>query len=168
MAIELAVPGFVPIAVSERALRPAVIALRKSSVRAGPGAGPCSFERIADLSLDLRLAENERVEPGGHAGEVSRDVVARVEIQVVDEHRSLDAVRVRESVDQGTSRVVDALGEQRVELDAVARRQHDVLDDLWTAVRAEPERAKPLAQLHGRGAMAETEADEALHPRTLY
>ncbi len=35
-AIELAVAGFAPIAVSDRARRPAVIAVRKSSVSAGP------------------------------------------------------------------------------------------------------------------------------------
>jgi hypothetical protein len=44
-----------------------------------------------------------------------------------------------------------------------------VLDHLRAAIGTQPERAEALAQLHGSGAMTETETDEALQgASTLY
>jgi hypothetical protein len=50
-----------------------------------------------------------------------------------------------------------------VELDAIARLERRVLEDRRAALRTEPERADALTQLDGSRAVAETEADEAVH-----
>jgi len=91
------------------------------------------------------------------------DVVSRMDVQVVHEQRPLDAVRTRELVDELVARLLDAVREHRVQLEAVAGRQRSVLDDCRTALRSGAERADPLAQLDGSRAMAEPEADEAIH-----
>ena len=91
------------------------------------------------------------------------DVLARVDVEVLDERRALDPVRLGERVHERIARVLDSVDEVRVQLDAVARREHRVLEHLRAALGAEPERPETLAQLHGSRAMAEPEADEALH-----
>ena len=93
----------------------------------------------------------------------------RVHVQVVDEIRARDLVRIRERVDQRVTRVLHSFDEEGVELDPVAGRQHGVLEDLGAALGAEPQRAEALAQLDRSRAVAEPEADEALHEdRELY
>ncbi len=77
-------------------------------------------------------------------------------------------MRRRERVDELVARVLDAGGQSRVELDAVAGLQHCVLEHGRTALGAEPERADALAQLDGSGAMAEPEADETVHAGRSY
>ena len=54
---------------------------------------------------------------------MARDVLARVDVEVVDEQVAVDAVRVGEDADQLVARVVHAVGEVRVQLDAVAGRE---------------------------------------------
>ena len=83
--------------------------------------------RVPDLAEDLRFAEHERVEPRGDAAEVPADVLARVDVEVVDEQLAVDAVALREHVDQLLARALDPVREVRVELDAVAGREHGVL-----------------------------------------
>ncbi len=97
------------------------------------------------------------------------DVLARVHVEMVDERPAVDVVSIGQRFDQRAPTILDAVDEIGIELDPVTGREHDVLDHPRTALRAEPERAEALAQLHRRGAMAETEADEALHdaPNTL-
>lgn len=130
------------------------------------GSLPRVLESVSNLSQDLRLTENERVEPCRHAGEMTRNVLARVDVEVVDERRAVDRVRVRESVDQRIARAFDAVDEVRVQLDAVARRKNGVLGHLRAALGPETESAESLAQLDWSRAVAETEADEALHDAT--
>ena len=139
-AIELAVAGFAPIAVSERARRPAEIAVRKSSERTGPAVSAATrlVVRVPDLAEDLGLAEHERVEPGRDAAEMAADVLALVDVQVVDEQLPVDAVPVGEHVDELLARALDPLGEVRVELDAVAGREHRVLVHRGAAPAAGP------------------------------
>jgi hypothetical protein len=80
-----------------------------------------------------------------------------------DEQITRNAMDVRESVDELVSGILDAGREVRVELDAVARLQRGVLEHGRAALRARAERADPLAQLDGGGAMAQSEADQAMH-----
>ena len=169
-AIELAVAGFAPIAVSERARRPVEIAVRKRSVSPGPTvpAALAGAERVTDLAEDLRLAEDERVEARGDATQVARDVLSRVHVEMVEQELARDAVRGRERIDELVARVVDTGGQARVELDAVTRLQHRVLEDGRAALRAGTERADALAELDRSGAMAEPETDESVHARKLY
>jgi hypothetical protein len=82
---------------------------------------------------------------------------------MVDKGHTVNCVSVGESVDQRVPGVLDAVDEERVELDPVARREHGVLLDLRAALGSEAERAETLAQLDGSGPVAEAEADEAIH-----
>ena len=164
-AIELAVAGFAPIAVSERARRPAEIAVRNRSFIPGPtvpAASPSSYASPTwpRISASPRTRESS---PAATRLEVARDVLAGVHVEMVEQQLARDVVRVRERVDELVARIVDARGEPRVELDAVAGLQHRVLEDRRAALGAEPERADALAQLDGSRAMAEPEADETVH-----
>ena len=130
---------------------------------------PCRLVRVSNLAEDLCLAEDEGVEAGSDPREMSGDVLARVDVEMVDERRGVDVVCVGERGHERVARVVHVVCERRVELDAVTRRERDVLDDLGAPVGPETERAEALAQLHGSRAVAETEADQALHDAsTLY
>ena len=124
---------------------------------------PAGAERVTDLAEDLRLAENERVEARCDATQVARDVLSRVHVEVVEQELARDAVRRRERIDELVARVVDTGGQSRVELDAVTRLQHRVLEDGRAALRAGTERADALAELDRSGAMAEPETDESVH-----
>ena len=141
-AIELAVAGFAPIAVSERARRPAM-AVRKSSWSTSPTVPPpARLEGVAHLPEDLGLAEDERVQARGHAAQVARDVLVDVDVQVVDEQVAVDAVRAGEHVDHLVAGALDAVGEVGVELDAVAGREHGVLLHRGAARGARPEASR--------------------------
>ena len=151
--------------VSARARRPAAMAVRKSCVRRVSGRSLLDggLERVAHLAQDLRLAEHEGVEAGGHATEVARDVLARVDVEVIEQQLARNVVRRRERVDELVARVLDAGGQACVQLDAVTRLERGVLEDGRAALGAEPERADAFAQLDGSRSMAESEADEAVH-----
>ena len=66
-------------------------------------------------------------------------------VEVVEQELARDAVRRRERIDELVARVVDTGGQSRVELDAVTRLQHRVLEDGRAALRAGAERADALA-----------------------
>ena len=121
------------------------------------------LEGLANLPEDLRFAEHERVQAGGDTREMQRDVLSRVDVEVIQQRGAVDAVRLRELVDQHVAPFGDALDEVRVQLDAIAGGKSCVLVDLGTPVGSESERAEPLAQLDGSRAVADTEADEAIH-----
>ena len=104
--MELAVAGFAPIAVSERARRPAVIAVRKSSVSGGVHRAS-SLERVSDLPQDLGLPEHERVETGRDAAEVAGRVLARMDVEVLNEQVARNIVNRRERVHEFVAGVVD-------------------------------------------------------------
>ena len=125
-------------------------------------------ERVSDLAEDLRLAEHERVETGRDATEVPRDVLSRVDVEMVEQELARNVVRRRERVDELVARILDAGGQPRVQLHAVARLEHGVLEDRRAALGAKPERADALAQLDGGRAMTQSEADEAVHAARSY
>jgi N-methylhydantoinase A len=89
-----------------------------------------------------------------------------VDVEMIHERLAIDAVRVRECLDENVSSILDAVREERVELDPIARRENDVLDHLGAPLRAESERPEALAQLDRRGAMAQSQTDEAVHGRS--
>ena len=119
--------------------------------------------RLSHLSEDLGFAEHERVEPRGDAAQVTRDVLARMDVEMVEQELARNAVRGRERVDELVARLLDAGGQSRVQLHAVARMEHGMLEHRRAALCAKPERADALAQLDRSGAMTEPETDEAVH-----
>jgi hypothetical protein len=94
---------------------------------------------------------------------MARDVLAGMDVQMVDEQVALDVVAVREHADQLLPRLVQAADEVGVELDAIAGGEHRMLLDRGTTPRGGAQPAEPLAQLDGGRAMAQPETDEALH-----
>ena len=102
------------------------------------------LEGVAHLAENLGFPEHERVEPGGDTAEMARDIVAGVDVEVIDQQTALDVVRARECVDQLVARVVDARRERRVQLDPVARLEGRVLDDSRATLGTESESADPL------------------------
>ena len=92
------------------------------------------LERVADLAEDLRLAQDEGVEPGGDAAQMAGDVLARVHVEVVEKELARDGVRGRQSIDELVARILDSGRQLRVELDAVARLQNRVLENGGTAL----------------------------------
>ncbi len=98
-----------------------------------------------------------------------RDVLARVDVEVVDEVGARDLVRIGKGIDQRLARIVHAVDEEGVQLDPVAGREHRMLEHLGTALGTESQRAEALTQLYRSRAVAEPEANEALHEdRQLY
>jgi hypothetical protein len=95
---------------------------------------------------------------------VAYDVLARVDVQVVDEQLARDVVDRRECFDELVARVLDAGGQPRVQLDPVARLEHRMLEDDRAALGTDPERADPFAHFDGSRAMAQPETDEVVHP----
>ena len=126
---------------------------------------PSLVERVAHLAEYLHLAEDERVEPGCDSRQMTSHVLARVDVEMVEERRAIGPVSLRERIDENLAAFDDALDEVGVELDPVARREHGVLVDLWAPVRAEAERAEPLPQLDGSRPVTDPEADQAVHDR---
>ena len=120
-------------------------------------------ERLSHLPQDLGLAEHEGVEARGHTAEVARDVLARVDVEVIEQQLRADTPCAVESASTSSSRAPRRRRSSCVELDAIARLERRVLEDGRAALRTEPERADALAQLDGSRAVAETEADEAVH-----
>ena len=146
--------------------RPDRGAEEKREHRAGRARGRSLPERVADLAENLGLAEHERVEPGRHATEVPCDVLARMDVEMVEQQSAVDAVLAGESADQLVARINDTVGEGRVQLDPVAGGEHSVLAHGGTALGSRAESANALAQLHRSRAMAEPETDEAVHGDT--
>jgi len=54
---------------------------------------------------------------------MTRNVLARVNVQVVGEQARVDPVRAREDGDQLLARLLDALGEVRIQLNSIASRE---------------------------------------------
>ena len=120
-------------------------------------------EGIAHLAEDLGFPQHERVQPRGDATQMPGNVLTRVDVEMLDERRALDSVHLCERVHERIARVLDSVDEVRVQLDAIARREHRMLEHLRAALGAQPERSETLAQLHWSRAVTEPEADEALH-----
>ena len=122
--------------------------------------------RLADLAEDLALADDHRVESGGHAEEVRDRSVLVVRVEQVGELVGVHARLVGEEV----ADVVDAGVEHRragVDLGAVARREQHRLGQ----VLAERERVQrlgetrrrnrhPLEQLDRDGPVVQSDDDE--------
>ena len=113
-----------------------------------------------DLTKNLRLADDERVEAGRDAEEMPRRVDAAVAVQVLGETRRVDFVVVAKEAPEG---VAGGIGfADGVDLGAIAGRENDSF--LAPAVRAEgvqrrvesaPSEINGFAQLYGRRTMAE-------------
>ena len=119
--------------------------------------------RLSHLAEDLGFAEHERVETRSDTAEVPRGVLTRVHVEMVEQELARNAVRRRERVDELVARFLDAGGQSRVQLDAVARVEHGVLEHRRAALCAKAESADALAQLDRSSAMTEPETDEAVH-----
>ena len=152
-AIELAVAGFAPIAVSERARRPQRSRCgRGASVRARPFRPPRpELDRVTDLAEDLRLAEDERVEAGCDAAQVARDVLSRVHVEVVEQELARDVVRVERASTSSSRASSTPEVESRVELDAVARLQHRCSST--AGQRSAPSPSAPMRSRSSTGAV---------------
>ena len=142
----------------------------EEEVEAGPHRSlrpPCG-ECAADLAEDFGLTEDERVQPSRDAAQVARDILAGVDVEVVDEQFTRYPVRRREDIDELVPRILDPGGQARVQLDPVARLQHSVLRDRGAALDPRAERSEALAQFDGSCPVAEPQADETVHVRGLY
>ena len=97
-------------------------------------------------------------------------LVAREDVKVVGQGLPIDVVRGGEHLDERRARIRDVGREVRVQLDAVARRERHELLDRRAPVDGRCEHSELLPQLHGRGAVAQAETDEAVdgHERPLY
>ena len=97
----------------------------KRLVQQGPRAMPLGrrLERFLHLAEDLRLADDQRVEPGGHPEQVPRrrDVVVRK--QVRQEHVLRELMIVAEECDQLFT-CARRIAARDIDLGTVARRQH--------------------------------------------
>ena len=105
--------------------------------------------RLAHLAEDLALADDHRVEAGGHAEEVRDRGVVVVRVQQVGELVGVDARRVGEEVADVLHRRVEERG-VRVDLGAVARGEQHDLGEVLGAGRAP---AAPWAAPSGATAM---------------
>jgi len=143
-------------------------AKEEGDARADRARGAPRRECLPDLAEDLGLPEHERVETGRDSAEMSRRVLACMDVEMVEEQIVRNPVRRRESVDELVPRVLDLGREMGVQLHAVARLEHRVLDHDWAALAPEPEHSYSLAQLDRSRSMAEPEADEAVHARGSY
>ena len=119
--------------------------------------------RLSNLAEDLGFAEHERVETRSDAAEVPCGVLTRVNVEMVDQELARNAVCRRERVDELVAGFLDAGGQSRIQLDAVTRVEHCVLEYRGAALCAKAESADALAQLDRSSAMTEPEADEAVH-----
>jgi hypothetical protein len=86
-----------------------------------------------------------------------------VDIEMVEEKLARYAVCRRERVDELVARFLDAGGQSRVQLDAVAGVEHCVLEHRRATLCAKAESADALAQLNRSSAMTEPETNEAVH-----
>ena len=84
-------------------------------------------------------------------------------IDELEKELARNAVCPRERLDKLVARLLDAGGQSRVKLDAVARVEHGVLEHRRAALCAKAESADALAQLNRSSAMTEPETDEAVH-----
>ena len=132
-------------AVSVRARLPTSTAWRNVRESSGPLAPSRSaaLPRLAHLAEDLALADDHRVEPGGHAEQVRDRGVVVVRVEEVGELVGVDARRVGEEVAHVLHRRVEQRG-VGVDLGAVARgEQHDLGEVLAPRERLERLRAAP-------------------------
>ena len=124
------------------------------------------LKRLLDLPEDLRLADDDRIEPGGHPEQMASGLVVLAGEQVRHEHIVRDLVVIGEKADDvlaGPFRI----GARDVDLGPVAGRQHHRLR------RREPRRQRfdggadvaagevqPLAQVDRRGPVTDAYQEE--------
>ena len=105
---------------------------------------------LLHLAEDLALAEHGRVEPGGHAEEVGDGRGVVVDVEVVAEVLGGEEGDLGEEVADVLVGAVEPLG-HRVDLGAVARREHDGLRHVLARARG---RAAPSAARRHRWSCA--------------
>ena len=129
-------------------------------------------ERLADLGVDLGLAQDHRVEAGGDAEQVFRGVVVPVGVEGLRELVDVHAARLGQQALQGQEPGMEAR-DVAVDLNAVAGRQDhglvDALEVLEATVRLGEvvvgER-EPLKQLDRRATERDPEGEDG-HGRPM-
>ena len=116
-------------------------------------------KRVLDLAEDLRLADDERVEPGGDTEQVARGVVIDVRVEMRTNALGRQLVELGEKRDQVLAARVGVLACD-VQLRAVARRDHNSLGGMLAPserphrrLEAAAAEIQPLPELHGGCAM---------------
>ncbi len=84
---------------------------------------------VAELAEDLRLADDHRVEPGGHPERVPHGRLVVVHVEVAGQLGGRDAGLLGEHVADVAEAAVEA-GDRRVDLDPVAGGEHHGLADV--------------------------------------
>ena len=85
--------------------------------------------RAADLALDLRLADDHRLEARGHAVELARGVAVARGVDLLRELRRADPRAAGEQT-QHVALGLHGVADDEVDLGAVAGRDHDRLAHL--------------------------------------
>ena len=102
-------------------------AQRRGRVRVGGG------ERVADLAEDLVLADDHRVQPGGHLQQVLDGQLAGMDLELPRQPGAIRRQRVRDRVEDRLDRPVEKGGIE-VQLEPVARGEQDEAGDLGALV----------------------------------
>jgi len=118
--------------------------------------------RFLHLSENLRFADHERVESRGDAEQMPRDLAVGEVVHMWLKRASIDLVVLADEGHDIVPRCVDVVADA-VELRPIARRQDDRLArGASRGKRAQGRRQavglkiEPLAQLHGRGPMTDS------------
>ena len=126
----------------------------------------CGRVGFLHLSENLRLADHERVEPGGDAEQMTRDVQIGDLVRMRHELGTVHAVELAHEGQEARARQREVVA-RGVQLRTVAGRQDDRLARR-AALGQRPQRAieaprlevEALAQLDRRGAMADSDQEE--------
>jgi hypothetical protein len=152
--------GAHPLAHAQRLARHPPQQPRAGALGGGVGDG------LLDLQLDLALASHHRVQPGGHRKEVGGGAILVVVDQRVDEVLRWPSRPIGEEGAQVGEPAVVA-GHVRVDLHAVARRQHHRLGDVLARGQIGQRFGQLIAghrelveKLDGRGAIAQPEGED--------
>ena len=140
--------------------------------RAGAVVFRGGLKGVLDLPEDLRLADDDRIETGGHAEQVPDGSLVVVREQMRREGRRRQVVILAQERRHFLARPRRIVADD-VDLRPVARRQHDRLgrgrpqrERLDGRAEVATREVEPLTQLDGRSPMTYTEEDD-LHLTTL-
>ena len=145
----------------------------EEAVEDRPGAALDQSQLVGalDLALDLGLAEDHRVEPGGDAEEVADRVAGAQRVEVAEQLGGADLGLAGEHAERGRLGL-DRVGDDQVELGAVAGRDRRRLVDAGGlgqlaqgAGGAALGQREPLAQVERRRLVGDAEGEELGHRR---
>ena len=159
------------IAVSVRTRLPVASAALNRWLVSGPVVSLASARVVGalDLPLHLDLADDHRVEAGGHAVQVPRSVAVAVRVDRAAELRGADPGLAGEHR-QGRALGLDGVADDQVELGPVAGRDRDRLADLGGAAQVAHELGRSavgqrdaLAHLDRRGLVRDADRQQLAH-----